>query len=135
MPQAKSGSMAAILTFSPSLNDRLTNGGRPSMGDGVGIDPGRRMEGDPAGRRGREHAVDDHRVKVEVEIEKGAEAVDEDDRAEAGRGSGARTVRAQALLHRLQEHPQHGTLQSSVAVEEVAQALRLPAILHSFVCY
>jgi hypothetical protein len=26
-------------------------------------------------------------------------------------------------------------LQSSVAVEEVAQALRLPAILHSFVCY
>jgi len=40
---------------------------RLHLGDGVGIDPGRRMEGDPAGRRGREHAVDDHRVKVEVE--------------------------------------------------------------------
>jgi len=26
-------------------------------------------------------------------------------------------------------------LQSRVAVEEVAQAFRLPAILHSFVCY
>ena len=30
-PHTKSGSMAAIPTFSPSLNDRLTNGGRPSM--------------------------------------------------------------------------------------------------------
>ena len=32
---AKSGSMAAILTFSPSLSDRLTNRGRPSMGLGA----------------------------------------------------------------------------------------------------
>ena len=30
-PQTKSGSMAAILTFSPSLSDCLTNRGRPSM--------------------------------------------------------------------------------------------------------
>ncbi|HWZ73605.1 MAG TPA: hypothetical protein VN326_19290, partial [Casimicrobiaceae bacterium] len=30
-PQTKSGSMAAILTFSPSLSDRLTNRVRPSM--------------------------------------------------------------------------------------------------------
>src|SRR5258708_5074524 len=34
-PHTKSGSMAAILTFSPSLSDRLTNGGRPSMGTGL----------------------------------------------------------------------------------------------------
>ena len=51
--------MAAILTFSPSLNDRLTNGGRPSMGDGVGLEPGGGMENDPAGGGGVEHAVDD----------------------------------------------------------------------------
>jgi hypothetical protein len=34
-PQAKSGSMAAIFTFSPSSSDRLANRGRPSMGTGL----------------------------------------------------------------------------------------------------
>ena len=56
-------------------------------------------------------------------IEGGTEAVDEGHRAETGRGSGARTVRAQTLLHCVQEHPQHGTLEIGVALQEVAQAL------------
>ena len=60
-------------------------------------------------RRGRvEHAVDDHAVEVQVGIEGGAEAVNEGDRAEAGRGALTRAVRAQALLHRAQEQaPKH----------------------------
>jgi hypothetical protein len=64
-------------------------------GDGVGIEPGGSMEDDPARRSGREHAVDDDAVEVQLGIEGGTEALDEGHRAETGRGSGARTVRAQ----------------------------------------
>jgi hypothetical protein len=40
------------------------------------------MEDGAPGGRGREHAVDDHTVKVQVGVERGAEAVNEGDRAE-----------------------------------------------------
>jgi hypothetical protein len=45
-------------------------------------------------------------MEVPVGIEGGTEAVDEGDRAETGRGSGAWTVRAQTLLHHAQEQAQ-----------------------------
>jgi len=53
-----------------------------------------------------------------------AEAVDEGVRAEAGRGTRTRAVRAQALLHRAQEQPQGGTLERGLAFQDVAQPLR-----------
>jgi hypothetical protein len=49
-------------------------------------------------------------VKVQVRIERGAEAVDEGDRAETGRVTRTRAVRAQAWRHRAQEQPQGDTL-------------------------
>jgi len=68
-------------------------------GDGGRTDPGGGSEDDPA-RRGRvEHAVDDHAMEVQMRIERGAEAVDEGDRAETSRGARTRAVRAQALFH------------------------------------
>ena len=47
------------------------------VGDGVGVDPGRSMEDDPARGSGAEHAVDDDAVKMEMRIESGTEAVDD----------------------------------------------------------
>ena len=81
------------------------------------------MEDDPARGGGVEHAVDDHAMEVQVRIERGAEAVDEGHRAEAGRGARTRAVRAQAWLHRAQEQAQSSTLKFGIAVQEVAQAL------------
>ena len=52
------------------------------VGDGVGVDPGRSMEDDPARGSGVEHAVDDDAVKMEMRIESGTEAVDEGHRAQ-----------------------------------------------------
>lgn len=77
------------------------------------------MEDDAPGRRGREHAVEHHAVKMQVGIERGAEAVDERHRPEARRRTHARTVRPQALLHRAQEQAQRRTLEVGVAVQEV----------------
>jgi hypothetical protein len=89
-------------------------------GDGVGIDPGGGTEDDPA-RGGRvEHAVDDDAVKMEVGIERRAEAVDEGDRAEAGRRARTRAVRAQAGLHGAQEEAQSSTLKFGVALHLAA---------------
>ena len=82
------------------------------------------MESDPARRSGREHAVDDHAVEVQVEIERGTETVGEGHRAEARRASSAWTVRAQALLHHAQEQAQGSTQEVGVAFQEVTQALR-----------
>jgi hypothetical protein len=56
--------------------------------------------------------------------------VDEGHRAEARRGAGTRAVRAQALLHQAQEQAQGGALEIGIALQEVAQALRLPARTH-----
>jgi hypothetical protein len=61
------------------------------------------MEDGAPGGQGGEHAVDDHTVKVQVGVERGAEAVNEGDRAETSRGARTRAVRAQALLHLAQE--------------------------------
>jgi hypothetical protein len=92
--------------------------------DGGGIDTGCGMEDHTVGRSGLEHAVDDDAVKTEVGIERGAEAVDEGERAEAGRGTRTSAVRAQALLYRAQEQPQGGTLERGLAFQDVAQPLR-----------
>jgi len=46
---------------------------------------------------GVEHAVDDDAVKVQVGIEGGTEAVNERDRAEAGREARVRAVRTQVF--------------------------------------
>jgi len=64
-------------------------------------DVGSRVEDDAPGRRGREHTVEHHTVKVQVGIERRAEAVDEGHRPEARRRTRTRTVRPQALLHQL----------------------------------
>jgi hypothetical protein len=50
---------------------------RLHLGDGGGIQPGGAAEDDPARKGGVEHAVDDDTVKMEVGIERRAEAVDE----------------------------------------------------------
>ena len=55
------------------------------FGEGWRIEPGGGMEDDPARGGGVEHAVDDHAMEVQVEIEGGTEAVNERDRAEARR--------------------------------------------------
>ena len=94
------------------------------FGEGWRIEPGGGMEDDPACGGGVEHAVDDHAMEVQVEIEGGTEAVNERDRAEARRRARTWTVRTQALLHRAQEHPQGRALEGGVAVQEVAQPLR-----------
>jgi hypothetical protein len=92
-------------------------------GDGVGVDPGRGMEDDPAGGSDVKHTVDDDTVKVRMRIEAGTEAVDEGHRAEARRGALTWAVRAQALLHQSQEQAQSSTLEIGVALQEVTQAL------------
>jgi hypothetical protein len=61
-------------------------------------------------------------VKVQVGIERGAEAVNERDRAESGSGAGTRAVPPQALLHRAWEQAQRRTLQRGVTLEEIAQS-------------
>jgi len=92
--------------------------------DGRPVDPGGRVEDDAPGRRRREYAVEHHTVKMQVRIERRPEAVDEGHRPEARRGTRARTVRPQALLHRAQEQAQRRTLEVGVAVQEVTQSLR-----------
>ena len=66
------------------------------------------MDHDVPGRRGRQHAVEHHAVKVLVRIEGGPETVIERRRPEAGQGTRARTrtIRPQARLHRAQERAQ-----------------------------
>ena len=63
-------------------------------------------------------------VEVQVRIERRAEAVDEGDRAEASRGAGAWTVRAQAGLHGAQEEARRSTMKFGVAFQKMAQPLR-----------
>ena len=58
-------------------------------------------------------------MKVQVRIERRAEAVNEGHRAEARCGTRPRTVRAQGLLHRAQEQAQRSALQVGVALQEV----------------
>ena len=60
---------------------------RLHLRDGVGREPGRGTEDDPARGSGVEHAVDDHAMKVQMWVEGGTEAVDEGHRAEARRGA------------------------------------------------
>ena len=54
--------------------------------DGVPTEPAGGMDNDPVRGGSVEHAVDDDAVEVEVGIEGGTDAVDERDRAVAGRG-------------------------------------------------
>ena len=61
---------------------------------------------------------------MEVGVERRAEAVDEDHRAETRRGTRTRAVRAQAGLHGAQEEAQSRTLKFSVAFQKIAQPLR-----------
>ena len=95
---------------------------RLHLGDGGGIEAGGGMEDDPA-RGGVEHAVDDRAVKVQVRIERRAEAVDEGHRAETRRGARTRAARAQASRHGAQEQVQYRALEVGIAFQEVAQAL------------
>jgi hypothetical protein len=94
------------------------------FGEDWRIEPSGGMEDDPARGGGVEHAVDDHAVEVQVEIEGGTEAVNERDRAEARRRARNLNCAYAALLHRAQEHPQGRALEGGVAVQEVAQPLR-----------
>ena len=93
-------------------------------GDGLSLEPGGLVDDDTPGGRGREHAVEHAAVKMQVGIERRTETVDEGHRPEAGRGTRARTVRPQGLLHRAQEQAQRRALQVGVAVQEVTQSLR-----------
>ena len=96
---------------------------RLHLGDGGGIEAAGGMEEHTVRRRGREHAVDDHAVEVQVGIEAGAEAVDEGHGCEPCRGARTGAVRAQAGRHRAQEQPQGGALEVGVALQEIAQVL------------
>ena len=96
---------------------------RLHRGEGLLIEPAGGVEDDPARRIGREHAVDDHAMEVQMGIERRAKAVDEGDRAETSQGSRASTVRAQALLHHAQKQAQGPALEIGVAVQDVARAL------------
>ena len=66
--------------------------------DGRPVDPGGWEEDDTPGGRGREHPIEHHAMKMQMRIERRAEAVDEGHRAEARSRTRTRTVRAQARL-------------------------------------
>jgi len=66
-------------------------------------------------RSGIEPPFDDA-VEVKMGVEQCAETVDEDDGAEAGFRTGARTALAQASLDRAQEEAQRGILNRQVAL-------------------
>ena len=94
--------------------------GRSEPERGVKDDPGR--PGGGAG--GREHAVEDAAMKVQVLIQRRAEAVDEDHCAQPGRGAAAGTVLAQAGLDGAQQDAHDHALQRRIVVQEIAQPLR-----------
>ena len=83
------------------------------------------MKDDPGrGTGGVEHALEDAAVKVQVFIQGGTEAVDENRRPEAGRSVATGTMCAQAAFHRAhQDAPDH-TLHGRIVLQEMAQALR-----------
>ncbi len=56
-----------------AVQEAAAHGGR-YRGDGLCLDPGGRAEHDVPGGRGREHAIKYHTVKVQMGIERGAEA-------------------------------------------------------------
>jgi hypothetical protein len=90
------------------------------------IEPARRMKNHP--RRGVvaggfEYAVDDAAVKVQVHVQGRAEAVDEDDRPQACRGTAAGTVLAQTAFDHAQKDAQDHALQRRIIVQEIVQAL------------
>ena len=68
-----------------------------------------------------EYAVEDAAVKVQVRVQGRAEAVNEDHRPEARRGTATGTVYAQAVFHRVQKEAQDGALHGRVTVQEIAQ--------------
>lgn len=87
------------------------------------IEPGHRMDDDPARGGAIECAVDAHVVEVQVRFGRGTEAVDEDHRAKAGRRTRTWIVHTQTWLHRAQEQPARRPLKFGIAVEAVVQAL------------
>lgn len=79
------------------------------------------MKENPSGRIGLEDAIDDDAVEVQVGIEQGAEAVDEDHCPDAELRARARAALRQAILHCIEEDVQGGVLDGRVAVKEIAQ--------------
>jgi hypothetical protein len=72
----------------------------------------------------RKDPVEDAAVKMQMRVQRRTEAVDEDHRAQAGRGAAAGTVRAQAALDGAQQEAQDHALQGRIVVQEIAQPLR-----------
>jgi hypothetical protein len=66
--------------------------------DGVAIEVAGGMEDHSLRRRGLEYTVDDHAVEVQ-DIQRGAKAMNEGDRAQTRRGTRAWAARALAGLH------------------------------------
>ncbi len=87
------------------------------------IHSGSRVKGDAAGRGGSKHAIDDDAVEVEMGVEQGTKAVDENHRPEGGRGAGARAALAQLLLDRAQKNVQRRIQHCRLALEVITQAL------------
>ena len=91
------------------------------------------MKDDPGGGAGgREYAVADAAVKVQVLIQGGAEAVDESHRPEARCGTATRTVCAQSAFHRVHQDPQDHALHGRVALQEIAQANGRSALCRNY---
>jgi hypothetical protein len=74
---------------------------------------------------GREHAVEDERMEVQIEVERAPEALDHDD-ASGEAVADARAARAvpQPAKHRLREHGGHRATESVVPGEQVAEPVR-----------
>ena len=66
--------------------------------------------------------LDDARMKMVMRVERGPEAVGEQNRPGARLRPGARTLAAQRPLHFLEKDAQHPTCQRRVAVQKPAQA-------------
>ncbi len=81
------------------------------------VQSGSRVKGDAAERSGIKHAIDDDTVEVQMGVEQRAKAVDEDDRTEAGRGTGTGTVLPQNPLDGGKEDVQCGVQHCRVALK------------------
>lgn len=76
--------------------------------------PGDSVKENPSGRIGLEDAIDDDAVEVQVGIEQGTEAADEDHCPDAGLRARARAELPQAILHCIEEDVQGDVLDGLV---------------------
>jgi len=97
----------------------LEHSGRSQRGGCMKHHARRRVRG--VGRR--EDRIEDAAVKVQMRVQRRAEAVDEDHRAQAGCAGAAGTMLAQAALDGAQQDAHDHALQRGIVVQEIAQPL------------